>query len=142
MNPIEYASLSRRTEARGQISSAQRQRLTLLRDLEINHGDDLPLSAAEREELRYLEWLNGTGPAPTSIPAWVVEGTAPTRSAAAGNRRRMSGRMAMLQTLAMKYPHRPISGRQAICQLWAERMLWDLPTQRHRELWRLRQSWS
>lgn len=58
---IEYASRSRRTEFRGQISAVQRQRLTALRDLKDSGAH---MNAWETREFALLERLNGTDTGP------------------------------------------------------------------------------
>jgi hypothetical protein len=128
---IEYAAMNMRTEIRGQINRLQRQRLEFLLDRELWLG----LDDAEVKELAYLKYLNGTGPA--APPVKIKDGGTSGGSAGTGERQHISGRQAMLETLRMKYPRRPLSGRQAIVALWRERMDWDL-SPRQRELWRMR----
>ena len=85
----------------------------------------------EIAELAYLRGLAGTGPPAPAVP--VKDGGCCDRSAPG----RVSGRQRMLDTLAMKYPRRPLTGRQAICVLEEQRILEGM-TPRQRAVWRMR----
>jgi hypothetical protein len=127
MPGIEYASMSRRTERRGQINSLERQRLLFLTDRAIVIG----LDGDEAAELAYLKYINGTGPEAPAVPVkdGGTDGTASTGA--------RSGRDAQLATLAARWPHRRLTGRQALCVLEEQRMLWGM-TAKQRALWRMK----
>ena len=99
-------------DTRGVIDRQQRQRLEFLLDRELCLG----LDGDEVKELAYLKFLNGTGPAAPAVPI-KDGGTTSTGPAVTGR----SGRQALLDTLAMKYPRRPIRGKDAVLQTLAMR---------------------
>jgi hypothetical protein len=107
-----------------QINAGQRTRLAWLMAQVTDHGGAEYLTVNEHKELLYLLQIAGL------IPDTPLE-SAPGQH--------ISGRSALLQTLAMKYPRQPISGRQAICALWRERMDWGL-SPKQRQLQRMKQT--
>ena len=141
--PVEYASVGMRTEIRGQVSAVQRQRIAYLMQLQASRNG--VLDKAERDELTALQKLAGIAPdAPISlVNKWAAGllGASIPNSLQRSMTPPRSGRQAMLDTLAMKYPRRPMSGRQAIVELYRQRMLWDL-SPKQRELQRMKDRWA
>jgi hypothetical protein len=148
--PIEYAAMGRRHAGiayRGLISSVQRQRLLALQDLA---SSGVHLASWERRELELLARLEGVGQGPEPSAAELAElqnlmasttlaqlGVTRSRGGQFTETRTMSGKRAQLATLAARWPHRRLTGRQAICQLEEMRILGEM-TPRQRAVWRMR----
>jgi hypothetical protein len=136
---IQYAAMNMRTEIRGQVNAVQRQRIAYLMQLEASHNG--VLSPADRAELVKLQKLAGIAPdAPLSLvnkwAAGLLGATIPNSL----QRRSMTNRQRQVETLGMRWPRQPISGRQAVVELLRIRAEWHL-SPRQRQLLRMRQSW-
>lgn len=138
--PIEFAAMGHRhagmrTERRAVINRLERQRLEFLEDRVLVIG----LDPDEAAELAYLRGLAGTGP--PAPPVRIKDGGCCDRSHSARYEARgaISGRQRVLQTLEVRWPRRPRSGRQAVVELYRMRDDWYL-TPRQRQLQRMRRS--
>jgi len=116
-----------------EVNRSQRQRLVVL----MQRDRDGALLSGDRAEMQALQQLAGVNPdAPMRLVrqwadggGWDTMGT-PQRS--------MTARQKQLQTLRMRWSTRPLSGRQAVCELWRIRSEWDL-TPKQVALQRMRQ---
>jgi hypothetical protein len=52
-----------------------------------------------------------------------------------------SGRQAMLDTMAARWPAPRLTTQQKIVELWEQRILFDM-SPKQRELWRMKQRWA
>jgi hypothetical protein len=145
---VEYAALSRRTEARAVIDRLARQRLEYLEDRALVFG----LDHAEAAELAYLRGLAGTGPPAPAVPIKdggccepadnrMAGGASEYRRLGAVTGQRRSRRQAQLATLAARWPAPRLTTQQRICQLWEARILFDM-SPRQRAVWRMRSPWA
>jgi hypothetical protein len=117
-----------------EITRSQRQRLVTL----MQRDRDGTLTPGQRTEMVALQQLGGiNGDAPMRlVRQWADTGwdtTTPQRS--------MSGRRALLETLAMRFPRQPMSGRQAVVELLRMRGEWT-KTPKQIELERMRERWT
>jgi hypothetical protein len=137
--PVEYASMGRRTEQRGQVNAVQRQRIAYLMQLEASRNG--LLDKAEKDELTALQKLAGISPtAPISLvnkwAAGLLGATIPNSLQLS-----MTPRQRQVEILGMRWPRQPMSGRQAALELRRQSMMPGL-TPRQRELWRMRETWT
>lgn len=125
MMEIEYASLPRRTEFRGEISAVQRQRLAALRDLKRTGAH---MHTWEARELALLERLNGEGPELSAAELAELAhleydttlaqlgGVAPQRSMTTSTRG-MTTSQRRKQLTDMRYPPTRLTPKQKIVEL-------------------------
>jgi hypothetical protein len=142
--PIEFAALSKRTEARAVIDRLARQRLEYLEDRALVFG----LDHAEAAELAYLRGLAGTGPPAPAVPIKdggccepadnrMAGGASEYRRLGAVTGQRRSGREAQLATMAARWPAPRLTTRQKIAALWEMRIIADM-SPKQRAVWRMR----
>jgi hypothetical protein len=118
-----------------QVKAVQRQRIAYLMQLELSRNG--LLDKADRDELTALQKLAGIAPdAPISL---VNEWAAGLLGATIPNSL-MRQRQRQLELMELRWPRQPISGRQAIVELYRQRMLWDL-SPKQAELQRMREKW-
>jgi len=137
--PIEYASVGMRTEIRGQVNAVQRQRIAYLMQLEASRNG--LLDKADKDELVALQKLAGIAPdAPISLvnkwAAGLLGATIPNSL-----QRNMTHQQRQVELAGLRWPRRPLSGRQAAVELRRQSMMPGL-TPRQRELWRMRETWA